>query len=340
MLAHRTHTPNDGEGKGRASPIGTSALSLSAMDLVIPSGWPRIVRTLRGVNYGLTLPNAGLGANPQVLADLAREAENAGWDGVFVWDSLEPEHGIAPDPGDPALASAHDPWIAMAAIADATNRIRFGPMVTPITRRRPWKLARECVSLDHLSEGRFTLAVGLGWTPEGGFSKVGEETDLHVRAERLDEGLAVVNGLWSGEQLVFTGRHFRVDGLRLQPPPLQQPRIPVWVVGGWKSRRSLARALRWDGVIPQRIGSADPLTPSEITSLAAYVAANRTAPRHYDIVVEGLTTERGAADIDRVQEYAEAGVTWWLEGLWIYIYETPGRPDPIRRQINAGPPRS
>jgi len=107
LLAHRTHTPNDGEGKGRASPIGTSALSLSAMDLVIPSGWPRIVRTLRGVNYGLTLPNAGLGANPQVLADLAREAENAGWDGVFVWDSLEPEHGIAPDPGEPSLASAH-----------------------------------------------------------------------------------------------------------------------------------------------------------------------------------------------------------------------------------------
>jgi alkanesulfonate monooxygenase SsuD/methylene tetrahydromethanopterin reductase-like flavin-dependent oxidoreductase (luciferase family) len=191
------------------------------------------------MNYGLTLPNAGLGANPQVLADLAEDAENAGWDGVFVWDSLDPEHGIAPDPGDPALAPAHDPWIAMAAIAAATKRIRFGPMVTPITRRRPWKLARESVSLDHLSDGRFTLAVGLGWTPEGGFSKVGEETNVRIRAERLDEGLAVLDGLWSGEPLVFTGRQFRVDGLRFQPPPLQQPRIPIWVVGGWKSRRSL-----------------------------------------------------------------------------------------------------
>jgi alkanesulfonate monooxygenase SsuD/methylene tetrahydromethanopterin reductase-like flavin-dependent oxidoreductase (luciferase family) len=292
------------------------------------------------MKYGLTLPNAGLGANPQVLADLSRDAENAGWDGVFVWDSFEPEHGVAPHPGDPALAVTHDPWIAMAAIAAATTRIRFGPMVTPITRRRPWKLAREAVSLDHLSGGRFTLAVGLGWTPEGGFSKVGEETDLRVRAERLDEGLAVLDGLWSGEPLVFSGRHFRVDGLRLQPPPLQQPRIPVWVVGGWKSRRSLERALRWDGVIPQRIGSTDPLTPSEITSLAAYVDAHRTAPGHYDIVLEGLTTGRGTAEIDHVQKYAEAGVTWWLEGLWIYIYETPGRPDPIRRQINSGPPRS
>lgn len=292
------------------------------------------------MKYGFTLPNAGLGADPQVLADLARDAEEAGWDGVFVWDSLQPTHDIAPDPNDPALADVHDPWIVMAAIASMTERIRFGPMVTPITRRRPWKLARECVSLDHLSRGRFTLPVGLGYEPEGGFRKVDEETDIRVRAERLDEGLAVLEGLWSGEPFVFEGKHFRVDDLRFRPRPVQLPRIPVWVVGGWQSSRSLARALRWDGVIPQRLGSDDPLTPGEIAELTAYVRAHREGPDVFDIVVEGLTTSRNASDLDRVQAYADAGVTWWLEGLWLYIYETPGRADLIRRWIDAGPPRA
>jgi alkanesulfonate monooxygenase SsuD/methylene tetrahydromethanopterin reductase-like flavin-dependent oxidoreductase (luciferase family) len=291
------------------------------------------------MKYGITLPNAGLGADLHVLADLAQAAEQSGWDGVFLWDSLEPTHDIAPDPDDVSLADTHDPWIAMAAIASATDRIRFGPMITPVARRRPWKLARECVSIDHLSGGRLSLPVGLGYAPEGGFAKVGEETDIRIRAERLDEGLAILDGLWSGESFSFEGNHFAVKDLRFRPRPLQQPRIPIWVVAGWRSERSLARALRWDGMIPQRLGGEDPLTPAEIAELTSYARAHRAANGQFEVVVEGLTTGRAPSELERVQAYADAGVTWWLEGLWLYIYETPGDAEVIRRWIGAGPPR-
>jgi alkanesulfonate monooxygenase SsuD/methylene tetrahydromethanopterin reductase-like flavin-dependent oxidoreductase (luciferase family) len=284
------------------------------------------------VKYGVTLPNGSLGDDPRVIVDLAVEAERAGWDGVFLWDALDASHEIAPEPRDRRLLDAFDVWALMAAIATATERVIIGPLVTAVTRRRPWKLARECTTLDRLSRGRFVLSVGLGWTPEGAFAKVNEQTDRRVRAERLDEGLAVLEGLSTGEPLQFAGKHYRVDGLQLLPRPVRG-RVPVWVVAAWPSERSMARALRFDGVVPARLGSFDPVSADEVRELRVYVAARRERDAPFDVVFEGTTPGHDPA------AYADAGVTWWLEGVWAFVYDTPGSPDLIRARIQEGPPR-
>jgi len=135
------------------------------------------------VRYGFIVTNG----DPRAIAELACEAETAGWDGVFYWD------GICVGDMD-----TYDPWVVMAAMAVRTERVRLGAILTPPARRRPWKLARETMTLDHLSGGRLVLPVGLGALDDGGVSKVGEPTDRKVRAGRLDEGLEILTGLWSG----------------------------------------------------------------------------------------------------------------------------------------------
>jgi alkanesulfonate monooxygenase SsuD/methylene tetrahydromethanopterin reductase-like flavin-dependent oxidoreductase (luciferase family) len=291
------------------------------------------------MRFGVTLPNAGLGNDPTVLADLAADAEESGWDGVFVWDAGVPDHEIAQSPDDPALAPVLDPWVSMTLIAQATEQVTFGPMIAPLARRRPWKVAQESVTLDHLSGGRFVLPVGLGWAPDPWFRCVGEPLDRRARAQRLDEALAIIDGLWRGEAVSHQGHHFCIDGLRLRPLPVQQPRIPVWVVGGWRSERSLARAVRWDGVIPQRINGVEPLEPEELRELVAMVRSAR-GDDAFEVVVENLTQEHDpSASAAYTRSLAAAGATWFLEAAWMYMYETPGRPDGIRRRIRQGPPR-
>ena len=291
------------------------------------------------MRFGVTLPNAGLGDDPTVLADLARDAEDAGWDGVFIWDAGVPDHEIAQHPEDPAFAPVIDPWVALVLIAQATERVTIGPMIAPLARRRPWKVAQESVTLDHLSSGRFVLPVGLGWAPDPWFAKVGEPLEARTRAERLDEALAIIDGLWRGDEVRACGEHFHVDGLRLRPLPVQRPRIPVWVVGGWRSRRSLSRAARWDGVIPQRLKSAEPLTVDELRELVGVIRSERDDDA-FDVVIEGVTPEHDPAESSAyTRGLAAAGATWYLDGVWMYMYETPGRPDAIRRRIRKGPPR-
>src|SRR5438128_1525203 len=240
------------------------------------------------MQYGITLPNAGACGDPRVLADLAREAEEAGWDGVFVWDALYLAEMV-----DPAKAVTCDPWIALAAVATRTERIRIGTLVTPLTRRRPWKVARETVTLDHLSNGRLVLPVGLGWLGDGGFSKVGEETDRNTRAAMLDEALAILTGLWSGQPFSFSGEHYRVDEMTFLPKPVQSPRIPIWVIGAWPKAKSMARAMRYDGVIPVKAGDDNGfwamLTPGDVSELKAYIAEQRPQAGPFDMVLEGAT---------------------------------------------------
>lgn len=252
--------------------------------------------------------NAGDDFN--AVVDLACEAEQAGWDGFFIPD------GIAIDVPKIGSFPLFDPWVVLGAIAARTSRIRIGTMVTPVSRRRPWKLARECVTADHLSKGRLILSVGLGAaTDDAGFFKVGEAMDLKVRAERLDEGLAILDGLWKGTPLTFAGKHFQVDAMTMVPQPVQQPRIPIWVVAVWQKPKSMRRMLAWDGVIPQKYKGYEHLTPDQIRQLRAYVAEHRSSPSEFDIVASGSSpakkTQRPA---DIVRPYEEAGATWWVEG--------------------------
>jgi alkanesulfonate monooxygenase SsuD/methylene tetrahydromethanopterin reductase-like flavin-dependent oxidoreductase (luciferase family) len=189
------------------------------------------------MRHGVYLPNFDLFGEAGVLVELASLAEASGWDGFFIWDHLQ-----WPD-AEPAV----DPWVALGAIAANTDRLRLGPMVTPLPRRDIVKLARETASVDRLSGGRLVLGVGLGWEGIPEWDSFGHEPDKRVRAEILDEGLDVLAALWSGEPVDHRGAHFQVVTPGMAPPA-QVPRVPVWVGGGWPATRPFRRAAQWDGV--------------------------------------------------------------------------------------------
>ena len=272
------------------------------------------------MNFGFVLPDG----DARTAADMAHSAEEAGWDGFFVWD---PVWGI-------------DPWVALAAAAMQTRRIRLGTMITPLSRQRPWTFAAQTATLDNLSGGRVILAVGLG-ALDTGFAEFGEVTERKARAELLDEGLEIVSGLWRGQPFSFDGRHYHVRPTQfsLPPPPVQRPRIPIWVVGAWPRPKSMGRALRWDGVLPARMaadGQFSPVTAQDVADIRAYVAARRPPEAGpFDIVVDGQTPgdvpQQAAA---RVRPLAEAGATWWIETLW-----GAESLEPVRKRILQGPPR-
>ena len=275
------------------------------------------------LRYGFLVPSG----DPRTVAGLAREAEEAGWDGVFYWDGICVGN-----------METYDPWVVMAAMAMRTERVRIGAVLTPPARRRPWKLARETVTLDHLSGGRLVLPVGLGAIDDGGFSRVGEPTDKRVRAQLLDESLEILTGLWSGGPFSYEGEHYRMEEMTFRPPPVQRPRIPIWVVGAWPSRKSMRRALRYDGMLAATVsGSAESpgVTPETISQIKKYAEENRQGEGPFDIIWEGQTPgedpERAAS---MVRPYAEAGATWWIESPWT----PPNEPEDLRVRINQGPP--
>lgn len=284
------------------------------------------------MQFGVNLPNTGIGGDVHTLVVLARDAEAAGWDGVFVWDAIYIDRTL-----DPHAGTTSDPWIALAAIAVATERVRIGTMITPLSRRRPWKVARETTTLDHLSHGRLVLPVGLGAMDDGGFSSVNEPTDRRERAARLDESLAIIAGLWSGERFGYDGTHYQMQPMQFVPVPVQQPRIPIWVVGAWGRSASMRRALRWDGILPAKQGgdgSYAGMTVDDLRDLAAYVAVHREAETPYDIVVEGALPADSVAAAETVASLTEAGVTWWLESVW-----TTHDLAALRERIRRVPPR-
>ena len=278
------------------------------------------------MQYGLTLPCL----DARTLAELAHEAEEAGWDGMFVWD----------------LSWGNDVWISLAAIAMRTERLRFGTMLTPLSRRRPWKVASEVVSLDHLSQGRAILPVGLGAAgeehPHDWFKAVGEEVDRKKRAQMVDESLDILDGLWSGEQFSYDGDYYHIHNVTFEPRPVQRPRVPIWVVGAWPRMKSMRRVLRCDGVIPIKMNddrSMVEMNPDDIREMKAYIDQHRTATTPFDIVMEGETpgddAEKAASII---QPLAEVGVTWWLEAVW-GTPETQGGLEGMRKRVKEGPPR-
>ena len=259
-------------------------------------------------------------------ADWAYRAEQAGWDGFFVW---EPVWGI-------------DAWVCLTAAAMRTERIRLGTMLTPLSRMRPWKLASETATLDNLSDGRVILSLGMG-AVDTGFDAFGEEIDRKARAERLDEGLDILLGLWKGQPFTYAGKHYQVKECTFMPPPppVQQPHIPVWMVGAWPSQKSMRRVLRCDGLLPQVLkdGRASAASPDEVRQMRDFVLENRIASASFagspfDIIVEGQTPGDDPAWAAKIlQPWAEAGVTWWIEALWDMPTEA------VLRRLEQGPPQ-
>jgi alkanesulfonate monooxygenase SsuD/methylene tetrahydromethanopterin reductase-like flavin-dependent oxidoreductase (luciferase family) len=235
--------------------------------------------------------------DPRVLVELAIRAEEHGWDGLFLWDHIvwrAPVRAVA------------DPWVALSAIAAHTERLRLGPMVTPLSRRRVQKLARETVTLDHLSAGRLTLGVGLGASNPAEVEPFGDVADPRERARLLDEGLGRLAELWAGE---------------FEPRPVQEPRIPVWVAGRWPHRRPVARALRWDGLFVIELTG-----PEALAELVGEISDQRPAGEgQFDLVVE---VDPG----DDAARWAQAGATWVLVG-----FGPQPRADAVREVIDAGP---
>jgi len=237
-------------------------------------------------------------SEPAAVAELAARAEQAGWDGFFVWDHVEyraPVRAVA------------DPWITLAAVAVATERVTIGPLVTPLARRRPHQLARETVTLDRLSGGRLVLGAGLGSpnTPEFDPGRFGEEGDPKARAVLLDDGLERLAAYWDGD---------------FEPRPVQQPRIPVWIASRWPSRRPLKRAARWDGMFPIELPG-----PAELAELVAEAEALRNVSTPFDVVVENPAGTDSAPWVD-------AGATWCLIGFG----PQPTRAE-VEQAIDAGP---
>jgi alkanesulfonate monooxygenase SsuD/methylene tetrahydromethanopterin reductase-like flavin-dependent oxidoreductase (luciferase family) len=273
------------------------------------------------VRFGISVPNIGdLGT----LIELGIEADRTGWDGYFLWDHMRFMKEF-PVP-------VFDPWVALGAIAARTERVRLGTLVTPVARRRPWKLARETVTLDHLSGGRAILGVGLGYPPDADFEFLGEDPDDHVRAAKLDEGLEVLTRLWAGEPFDFEGEHFHVRETQFQPTPLQRPRIPIWVAGMWPNRAPFRRAARYDGVVPIRVderGMPAALGADELAELVAYVREHRTSDEPFDVV------HGGSSEPDAMRASATAGATWYLADAGV---EGPGWEEPTLELVREGPP--
>lgn len=273
------------------------------------------------MKYGVALPYV----DARSAANLAQLAEECGWDGVFMGDAIW----------------CSDPMIALTAAAMVTQRIRLGVMVIPVPLRRPWKIASESAALDNLSGGRFTLGLATGAVWMGWYAFPDEVTDTRLRAELLDETIDILTLLFQGKPFDFSGKHYHLRLTQLNeqyypPPPVQKPRIPLWVAGAWPRKKSMQRILKCDGLLPLKMspdGQFKEVLPSDLREMKAYIDANRTLDTPFDIIAEGKTT---GLETDQVQEklvpWYEAGATWWIEGMW------EDAPEAVRERLLQGPP--
>jgi len=270
--------------------------------------------TVDAMKFGFVVP----WGDADDVGDLAAAAEEADWDGLFVW---EPIWGV-------------DAWISLGLAAVRTSKIRLGTLLTPPSRRRPWELASQVATVDRLSNGRVTLSVGLG-AIDSGFETFGEECDRRIRAELMDECLDVMCGLWDGQPFAYDGAHYQVEPTEFPTigNVVQAPRVPIWCVAAAGREKSLRRALRWDGVIPQILDDDGARLPDldETAALRKQIDAEVT-DRPFDIVIEGSIADHSPA------AYADAGAPWWIESMWDAI----GQHSPVTAaydRLVQGPPR-
>ncbi len=263
------------------------------------------------MRFAISTPNIGPTSE---LIELARETDAAGWDGLFVWDHLHLDRQ--------QLLHVHDPWVLLGAMAPYATRVRLGPLVTPVARRRPWVLAKQVVTLDHLTNGRAVFGVGLGHPAAEEFGAFGDPTDDRERADLLDESLEIITALWTGDFVDHVGPRYRVDA-QFHPLPVQQPRPPIWVAGMLPNRRPFERAARYDGVVPLS-SNGEPMPPADVAKVVEFTGRR-----------DGFEVVVTAQDGVPVQEYADAGATWIVHSSWPYS----GYLADLRAKARSGPPR-
>jgi alkanesulfonate monooxygenase SsuD/methylene tetrahydromethanopterin reductase-like flavin-dependent oxidoreductase (luciferase family) len=261
------------------------------------------------------------------FAELATTAEKAGWDAIFTYEAIW----------------GQDAWITMTAAAMRTTTLRIGALLTPLARVRPWELAGRAATLDVLSGGRLQVAVGLGALHPGWLAFERDE-GRKTRAEKVDEGLEIYDGLMHGQPYEFSGKHYEVHPTDFLTPPtsIQRPRVPVWVVGAHPSEKSLRRAARWDGILPTKVGYGvdATFTPDDLVDVVVAVRPLREEMglpwEGYDVVAEGLS-EPGPVGDATAKDWVAAGATWWVESDWSMGDDAVER---HRARIEAGPPNA
>jgi hypothetical protein len=273
------------------------------------------------MKFGLTFPFN----EAHLVAQLSQLAEQAGWDGIFLGDAIW----------------CQDPMIALAAAAMTTRRIRLGTMVIPVPLRRPWKIASESVALDRLSDGRLILGMGTGAVWMGWQSFPNEVTDTKARAEMLNETIDILTLLYQRNQFDYSGKYYHLkltlmDEMHYPPKPVQQPRIPLWVPAIWPRQKSMERALKCDGLLPEKRGpdgNFENITPKDVSEIKEFVTANRKLASPLDIVVSGKSNGLDRSrQKDEILPWLESGATWWIEGIW-------GEPEEaVTERVRQGPP--
>ena len=270
------------------------------------------------MHYGIEVVTFGEFGDPRVVVRLARAAEAAGWEGLWVWDHIVFPYGVG------------DPWVILCAVAASTRRLKLCPGIAPLPRYRPHVLARLLTSLDILSEGRIIFGAGLGGVAEE-FTAYGESGDAKARAGMLDEGLEVLTRLWSGEPVTHHGKYYSLENVVHSPVPAQRPRLPVWI--GGESRAARRRAARWDGWIVNAVNEncETVRTPELLAEQVAYLRQHRANAAPFDVALDGLSQPGDGA---RAREYEAAGATWWFETL----FGLRGSVEEMLRRVEAGPP--
>lgn len=283
------------------------------------------------MKFGISISNLGIYSDFDGMVALAQDAEEAGWDGIFPWDHIlhKPKAGLW----------VVDPWIMLTAIAANTEKIMLGPMVTPLARRRPWKVARESVSLDHLSKGRLILGVGLGSVVRQDFQRFGEEINSKIRGEKLDESLEILLGLWRGDPFCFSGKYYAIEeGTTFLPKPYgDKDRIPIWVGGGkWSwHMKPFRRAAKFDGTFPEYTDRNGEKVTKYFENVAKYVKQYRGKLENFDFITLGKAPQRKTLVKEYFEPILESNIiTWWVER----VYSWKGDLEQKRRKIREGPP--
>lgn len=295
------------------------------------------------MKYALEINMSGKHGDPKTVGELAHLAEKSGWDGIFLEDYVYFEDL---DSGTPL--ETYDPWVELAVIASKTEHIRIGTELTPLSRRRPWKVAREALTLDHLSNGRMTLTAGLGGLLDDmidkGFSNFGEVIDAKIRAEILDESLEIIDGLWLGKPFGYSGKHYKIKPITFLPTPIQKPRIPIWIGGFYPRKGPMRRAARWDGFCPASTAKFEkngwkgvPMTLSDVISMKEFIynlRKDKAVP--FDIVLGGNTrADDWKKEKELRSQYIDASPSWWVE----YVPQSFIGSDSAQTIIKTGPIR-
>lgn len=276
------------------------------------------------MNHGVVLPNCRGVDDSELLIELGIAAEESGWDGVFLGDHLFfPVEAESPDQFLPVF----DPWVTLSALAVETDTLTLGSWVTPVPRRQPWQLARDLATLDHLSDGRVVLGVGLGTQPD--YARFGGTYDQRTLGRELDEALEVISGLWSGEPFAYDGEFYSVDETVLPPQPVQQPRIPIVAGGRWPNERPIRRGAEWDGIMP--IGPSFPMqfTRDELVDMLEYYHEVADQPGEIFLQKDLPNTFDGFRDV-----CSRYDVTWLLTST----IDVGADYDRYMERIRRGPP--